>query len=216
MYSIPQGRIKKESLRDIFKSSVFIVCSSRRSVWFLVCVQFIHLIVGRKDGQYLPQLVLYFFDLAATPVCFSIILALLPVTLWAFLSLSPCVKSSPRRPNLHSHVADKGEMNKGSKAPFLAHLFHTVRLYLLQVPVAQHNATHSHYTWQALSFVRPGVVHSRLYWNQTALTFSRKKPRTKLLETGECSSKIYSIIHQFLCEIGLLGHLGFLSTKIAS
>lgn len=75
-------------------------------------------------------------------------------------------------------------MNKGSKAPFLDHPFHSVRLYLLQVPVAQHNATHSHYTWQVLSFVRPEVVHSRLHWNQTALTFSRKK-KTKNKAAGE-------------------------------
>lgn len=70
-------------------------------------------------------------------------------------------------------------MNRGSKAPFLAHLFHTVRLYLLRVPVAQHNATRSHYTWQALSFVQPGVVHSHLHWNQTAPKFSRKKAAGK-------------------------------------
>lgn len=36
-------------------------------------------------------------------------------------------------------------MNKGSKEPFLS-LFHTVRLYLLWVPVAQHNAAHTNYT----------------------------------------------------------------------
>lgn len=41
---------------------------------------------------------------------------------------------------------------KGLFSPF----FHTVRLYLLWVPVAQHNATHTNYTWQAFSFLGPG------------------------------------------------------------
>lgn len=31
--------------------------------------------------------------------------------------------------------------------------------------MAQHNATHPNYTWQAFSFLGPGVVHLFPYWN---------------------------------------------------
>lgn len=53
-------------------------------------------------------------------------------------------------------IGDRGGMNKGSKEPFYPP---TVRLYLLWVLVARHNATHQLHAVGFFQFVGPGPLH---------------------------------------------------------
>lgn len=65
--------------------------------------------------------------------------------------------------NPASLIGDRGGMNKGSKELFFPP---TVRLYLLWVLVAWHNATHQLHAVGFFQFVGPVPLHLCHYWNQ--------------------------------------------------
>lgn len=93
-------------------------------------------------------------------VCLSVLpTPVTAITVRVFLSLCPCKIIPPSSKPGTATLLTGERWIRDQKSLFLLSFFHTVRLYLLPVPVAQYNATHSHYTWQALSFVRPGVLH---------------------------------------------------------
>lgn len=99
-----------------------------------------------------------FFDFTPHPMC--ICLCLSKSVSW-HCSVASCSPQGGNHPSIVQPCQPyqwRGRWIRDQKnlfSPFI----HTVRLYLLWVPVAQHNATHTHYTWQAFSFVGPGVVH---------------------------------------------------------